>query len=85
MILFNKQITKALIRLRGCEGWSDSAPLLFVNPRRQVFSCRCPIMEAGEGHQRNSSSSSKIVYLSVTSQIYTNKTYSKTKDIRDPA
>ena len=31
------------------------------------------------------SSSSKIVYLSVTSQIYTNKTYSKTKDIRDPA
>ena len=32
-----------------------------------------------------SSSSSKIVYLSVTSQIYTNKTYSKTKDIRDPA
>ena len=40
-------------------------------------------------HTRNEfqshSSSSKIVYLSVTSQIYTNKTYSKTKDIRDPA
>ena len=33
----------------------------------------------------SSSSSRKIVYLSVTSQIYTNKTYSKTKDIRDPA
>ena len=25
----------ALIRLRGCAGWS--APLLFANPRRQVF------------------------------------------------
>ena len=33
----------------------------------------------------SSSSSSKIVYLGVTSQIYTNKAYSKTKDIRDPA
>ena len=35
-ILFNKQITKALISLRGCAGWS--APLLFANPQRQVFS-----------------------------------------------
>ena len=37
MILCNKQI-KALIRLRGCAGWS--APLLFAKPRRQVFSCQ---------------------------------------------
>ena len=36
MILSNKQITKALIRLRKCAGWS--APLLFANLRRQVFS-----------------------------------------------
>ena len=36
MILFNKLITKALIRLRGCAGWS--APLLLANPRRHVFS-----------------------------------------------
>ena len=35
MILSNKRITKALISLRGCAGWS--APLLFANPRRQVF------------------------------------------------
>ena len=34
------QITKALIRLRGCADWS--APLLFANPRRQVFSRRGP-------------------------------------------
>ena len=40
---------------------------------------------SGTGNHSSSSSSSKIVYLSVTSQIYTNKTYSKTKDIRDPA
>ena len=40
MILFNKGITKALIRLRGCAGWS--APLLFANPPRQVFSRRGP-------------------------------------------
>ena len=40
MILSKKQITKALIRLRGCSGWS--APVLFANPRRQVFSQRGP-------------------------------------------
>ena len=38
MSLPKKRITKALIRLRGCAGWS--APVLFANPRRQVFS-RC--------------------------------------------
>ena len=31
MVLANKRITKALIRLRGCAGWS--APLLFASPR----------------------------------------------------
>ena len=40
MILSNKGIIKALIRLRGCAGWS--APLLFANPQRQVFSQRGP-------------------------------------------
>ena len=30
MILSNKRITKALIRLSGCAGWY--APLLFANP-----------------------------------------------------
>ena len=40
MILFNKRITKALIKLRGCAGWS--APLLFANPRRHVFLRRGP-------------------------------------------
>ena len=38
MILSNKRITKALIRLRGCAGWS--APVLFAHLRRQVFSRR---------------------------------------------
>ena len=36
MILLDKRITKALINLRGCAGWS--VPVLFANPRRQVFS-----------------------------------------------
>ena len=40
MILFNKGITKALIKLCKCAGWS--APLLFANPRRRVFSLRGP-------------------------------------------
>ena len=40
MIHSNKRITKALIRLRGCAGWS--AHLLFTNLRRQVFSRRGP-------------------------------------------
>ena len=42
MILSKKRITKALIRLRVCAGWS--ALLLFVNHRRQVFSRRGPIV-----------------------------------------
>ena len=41
MILFKKRITKALIRLLGCAGWS--APVLFAVPRRQVISRRDPI------------------------------------------
>ena len=40
MIHSKKQITKVLISLRGCAGWS--VPLLFANPRRQVFSRRGP-------------------------------------------
>ena len=40
MILLDKQITKALISLHTCAGWS--APVLFANPRRQVLSCRGP-------------------------------------------
>ena len=40
MIHSEKRITKALIRLRGCAGWS--APLLFANPRRQVFARQGP-------------------------------------------
>ena len=40
MILSNKRITKSLIRLRGCAGWT--APLLFENHRRQFFSRRDP-------------------------------------------
>ena len=36
MILANKRITKALIRLLGCTGWS--APVLFANLRKQVSS-----------------------------------------------
>ena len=35
---FGKRITKALISLHGCADWS--APLLFTNHRRQVFSRR---------------------------------------------
>ena len=38
-LLSKKRITKALISLRGCAGWS--APLLFANLQRQVFSRRC--------------------------------------------
>ena len=40
IILSNKRISKALISLCGCAGWS--APLLFAKHRRQVFSRRGP-------------------------------------------
>ena len=42
VILLKKRITKAVIRLRGCAGWS--APVLVVNPWRQVFSRRGPVI-----------------------------------------
>ena len=48
MILSKKRITKALIRLHGCAGWS--APVLFANPRRQVFSHRGPYRNAESDH-----------------------------------
>ena len=38
IIFSKKRITKAIVRLRGSAGWS--APVLFANPRRQVFSHR---------------------------------------------
>ena len=40
MILSKKGITKALIRLCECAGWS--ATVLFAKPRRQIFSHRGP-------------------------------------------
>ena len=42
MILSKKKITKVLIRLRGCAGWS--VPVLFASSSRQVFSHRGPII-----------------------------------------
>ena len=39
-MLYIQQTTKALIRLKGCAGWS--APLLLANPWRQVFFHRGP-------------------------------------------
>ena len=41
-MLYNTQITKALIRLRGCAGWS--VPLLFACIRRQGFLRRGPFV-----------------------------------------
>ena len=42
MLLSNKRISKALIRLRGCAAWSAS--VLFATPRSQAFSHQGPIM-----------------------------------------
>ena len=40
IVLSITRTKKALIRLHGCAGWS--APVLFANPRRKVFSRRGP-------------------------------------------
>ena len=74
MILSDKQITKALIRLRGCAGFS--APLLFANPRRQFsraeahissdFSCISPSFNIPLNLNRNTLSvtiNDSLVYL----------------------
>ena len=42
IILSRQRTTKALIRLRGCAGWS--APLLFAYCIRQIFSWRASIL-----------------------------------------
>ena len=42
MILSNKQITKAQIRLRGCAGWS--AALLFANPKDRFSHVKAHIL-----------------------------------------
>ena len=54
MILLQIGITKAPSSLRGCAGWS--APLLFANHRRQVFSRRGPF-EQGWPQVENTCSS----------------------------
>ena len=43
MILSNKQITMALIRLRGSAGWS--ARLLFANPKDRFFRVKAQISD----------------------------------------
>ena len=48
MILYNKRITKELIRLRVFAGWS--APLLFANHRRQVFLRQRPYRSDSKKH-----------------------------------
>ena len=50
MILSKKGITKALISLRGCAGWS--APVLYAYPRRQIFSCCGPFILRIDGRIR---------------------------------
>ena len=40
MIFSKKRITKALIRLRGCAGWSAS--VLLKKPQKKIFSLCCP-------------------------------------------
>ena len=51
MVLYKKWITKALIRLRVCAGWS--APVLVANPRRQVFSRRGPFVKVDAQYSNN--------------------------------
>ena len=47
MILFSKQITKALIRLCGCPGWS--APLLFATPEDRFSGVEAHVTLTKEG------------------------------------
>ena len=44
LIISKNRITKILINLRGCAGWS--VPLLFANSRSQGFSCRGPFVSS---------------------------------------
>ena len=66
MILCKKRITKSLIRLRGCAGWSAS--VLFVNPWRQVLSRHGQIVSNINPYPANILA--KICRLFITSAAY---------------
>ena len=51
MILSNTRITKALIRLRGCAGWS--APLLFANSEDRFCRVEAKLCSTGVQHLRS--------------------------------
>ena len=61
MILSKMRITKALIRLSGCAGWS--APVLFEKNRRQIFSRRGPFIFIEKIYLIKGSSETNIVIL----------------------
>ena len=69
MITSTKRITKALIRLCGCAGWS--APVLFANPGRQVFSRRGPIKSPATIRQPASRLLLVTIYNFVVKFMYT--------------
>ena len=62
MILCNTLITTVLIRLPGCAGWS--APLLFANPRRQVFLRQGPIIVNINGEIKSSKDNKVVRFMS---------------------
>ena len=51
MILSNKGITKALIRMQGCAGWA--APLLLATPEDRFSRDNAQMMEEGNGSALN--------------------------------
>ena len=69
VILSKKRKTKALIRLRGCAGWS--APLLFATLRRQVFPRRGPFDKCSNRY--GSKMTNSTVKLLLVLSIFLNK------------
>ena len=62
MILSKKRITKALIRLPGCPGWS--APVLFANHRREVF------LRRGQNRKEKKCKGCSTLYCKLTHHMF---------------
>ena len=67
MVLFNKRITKALIRLRGCAGWS--AFLLIANPKDRFSRVEAHLIELRFGDNWGPSLERHVVFRMMSCDI----------------
>ena len=64
MVLFTKRIPEALIRLRGCAGWSSF--LLIANPKDRVSRVEAHLIELRFGDNWDLTSERHVVFRMIS-------------------